>query len=444
MATALEEQETNGTLPPQKPSFKQTFRALSVPNYRLFWTGQAVSMTGTWMQTTGLAWLVLKMTDSALALGTMTTIQFFPILLFSLFGGVLADRFPKRAILVGTQSVLAFQALAMAILVFAGVAELWQLYILAAVKGVAQAIDNPVRQSFVVEMVGPADLPNAIALNSSQGQLSRLVGPALGGIAIPIIGVSGCFFFNAASYAAVLGGLFLMNPAKFFPSGKPKNRNMLLQIGEGVKYSWSVPDIMVAFLTMFVLGIFGYNFQVLLPLVAEYVLHTGPEGFGILTSSLAVGSLMAALSVAYLGKATRRMLLLGAFSFSISLMLLSASHWWLVTIPILIALGYSSSVFTATNNSRLQLLAPGQLRGRVMSINTLLFTGSTPIGSLIIGFLADKNGVPATALEVGTVCLFGVAFSTFYAYRHRDRMVPEDQIMDMAFRNTAGNTTAVA
>jgi MFS family permease len=345
--------------------------------------------------------------------------------------------------LMGTQTVLALQALAMAVLVVTGTAELWQLYILAAVKGVAQALDNPVRQSFIVEMVGPEDLPNAIALNSSQGQLSRLVGPALGGIAIPLIGVSGCFFFNAASYFAVLGGLFLMNPSKFFPSMKPKNRNVLLQIGEGVKYSWSVPDIMVAFLTMFVLGIFGYNFQVLLPLVAEYVLHSGPEGFGLLTSSLAVGSLMAALSVAYLGKATRRMLILGAFSFSISLMLLSFSYWWIVTIPILVCLGYSSSVFTATNNARLQLLAPGQLRGRVMSINTLLFTGSTPIGSMIIGFLADKNGVPATVLEVGAVCLAGVALSTLYAYRNRDRMVPEDQIMEMAVRNARGTETAV-
>jgi len=185
----------------------RTWRALQNKNYRLYFFGQVVSVTGTWMQNTGMAWLVLQKSDSALALGSVSTVQFTPVLFFSLFGGVLADRFPKRRLLMTTQSILLIQASILAVLVAAGNIQLWQIYCLAAVQGMANALDNPTRQAFILEMVGPEDLPNAIALNSGQMQVGRLCGPALGGITIALLGVAGCFFLNAFSFFAVLAAL---------------------------------------------------------------------------------------------------------------------------------------------------------------------------------------------------------------------------------------------
>ncbi len=359
----------------------------------------------------------------------MTTIQFAPVLLFSLFGGVLADRLPKRKLLLITQTTMLLQATILAILTSTGLIRLEYIYLLVAISGTANALDNPARQAFVVEMVGPKDLPNAVALNSAQFQLSRLLGPALGGLAIATIGIADCFYLNAASFLAVIGSLIAMRPDRFFASTAPARGRMLRQVGDGLHYAVTTPDIAVVVLTMGVLGTFGYNFSVFMPLIARYVLKSGAVGFGVLSSAMAVGSVLATLAVAYSGTAKRRALMIGAAGFSVLLFGVALSHWWLVTIPLLVALGYASSVFTATSNSRMQVVTSPQLRGRVMSIYTLLFLGSTPIGSLMVGTLAQRQGVQTAVAEMAVVCALGVCAALLYLRKIRVRLLP-DSIMD--------------
>lgn len=409
------------------PAFERTFQSLKNRNYRLYWLGQVVSMSGTWMQRIAQAWLVLQLTNSPLALGTVTTIQFTPILLFSLFGGVLADRLPKWRFIICTQTVMALQALTLAILVGTGHIQLIHVYILAAILGIASALDMPTRQAFVAELVGRDALPNAVALNSTIMNASRIIGPALGGVLIAWIGVAGCFYFNAASFLAVIGGLLLMDPKKFFPGRPIKRGHVFGQIGEGLRYAVQTPDAALPLLLMGMLGTFGYNFTVLLPLISDEVLHASASGFGVLTSAMGFGSLLAAVGVAYRGQATRKTLMLGAIGFTILLGSLAFARWWVVLIPLLVALGLCSIIFTTTANTRLQLVAPPNMRGRIISIYQLLFAGTTPFGSLIIGGLAEKYGVqPATAIVAGA-CALGVIMAALYLWRNVDRLLPEDK-----------------
>ena len=402
-----------------RPPLKQTFRALRNPNYRLFWCGQVISMVGTWMQRIGQAWLVLRLTDSPLALGIVTACQTLPVLLLALFGGVIADRMPKRRVLTITQGVMLVQASVLAILTAGGWINLIDLYILAAILGTASALDNPTRQAFVKEMVGPDDVPNAVALNSIGMNTARLVGAALGGLTIAAIGVAGCFTLNATSFLGAIGALLLMRPERFYEVLNPPRGKMLAQIGEGLRYVVRTPDIALVMLLMGIIGTFGYNFTVLLPLIAQYVLHAGPIGFGALTSAMAVGSLIAAFGIAYSGRVTQRTLLTGAAGFSVLLLCLALTHIWVVTIAVLVALGLFSIVFTTTANSRLQILAPPQLRGRVMSLYTMLFLGSTPIGSIVLGTLAQRQGVQVAVGEVAVICGLGTIGGLAYIRRHR-------------------------
>ena len=409
----------------QKPSMMQAFRALHVPNYRIFWLGQLVSLIGTWMQSIAQAWLVLKITDSAFALGTVTMVQTLPFLLLSLVGGVIADRVRKRRLLLTTQSIMLAGATVLAIVTATGHVTLPLIYIVAAIMGTANAIDNPARQAFVSELVGPDDLPNAVALNSAQFNAARLVGPALGGVAIATIGVAGCFFVNAASFVAVIGALLLMDGRRMLPAAGPRGGSMLSQIAEGLGYARRTPDVALIVLLMAVIGTFGYNFQVILPLIARFVLHSGSAAFGLLSSASAAGSLGGALLIAYLGRAKRRTLMIGATGFSITLLLLGVARWWVAIIPILVVMGLFSIVFTATASTRLQLITPPHLRGRVMSIYTLLFLGSTPIGGLIVGWVAEHYGVERAVIGSSIVCLLGVAAGMAYLRRVHDQLPPD-------------------
>lgn len=420
---------------------ERTFRSLRNRNYRLYWCGQVVSLSGTWMQRIAQSWLVLQITHSPLALGTVTTVQFAPILILSLFGGVLADRVPKWRFLMLTQTVMAFQALILAILVSTGNVQLIHIYILAAVLGIANALDNPTRQAFVIELVGREDLPNAVALNSTIFNTSRIVGPALGGLLIAAFGVAGCFYINAFSFLGVIGGLLLMDPARFFAGRPVRSGKVFGQIGEGLRYAVSTPDIALPLILMAVLGTFGYNFTVILPLIADEVLHTGAIGFGGLTAAMGVGSLLAALGVAYRGRATRKTLLAGATGFSILLFLVALSHWWLLTIPLLVALGLCSIIFSTTANTRLQIVAPGHMRGRVMSIYQLLFAGTTPFGSLIIGALAERSGVQWAVAIVSAVCGLGVIAALFFLRHNAHRLLPEEPEETLLDAAAPGSTT---
>ena len=409
----------------RQSSMRRTFRALSHRNYRLFWTGQLISQTGTWMRTTANSWLVLQLTGSALALGAITAMQFLPMLLLSLFGGVLADRLPKRQTLLVTQSIMCAQAIAVAVLTATGQIQMIHLYILTGILGCAMALDNPTRQAFVSELVGPDDLANAVALNSSVFNATRIIGPSVAGVLIAAFGLTWPFALNAASYLAVLGMLVMMRPDQFFLPKLRARSGVFREIGEGLRYIRNTPDALLICLLMAVLGLFGYNFTVVLPLIARDVLHTGPAGFGALTSAMGVGSLIAALGVAYYGRATRYTLLLGAAGFSLLLGAVALSRLWILTAPLLVALGLCSIIFTATANTRLQLLAPPELRGRVMSIYMLLFGGTTPFGGMIIGSLAEHQGIQRAQLEVALICGLGVMLGVIYAYRQRARLAPD-------------------
>jgi MFS family permease len=409
----------------KRPPLKQAFRALKNTNYRYFWCGQVISMVGTWMQRIAQAWLVLKLTNSPLALGIVTACQTLPVLCFSLFGGVIADRVPKRRLIIATQAVMLAQASILALLTATGWINLYEMYVLAAILGSATAIDNPTRQAFVKEMVGLDDVPNAVALNSIVMNTARLVGPALGGITIAAIGVAGCFTLNAVSFIAVIGGLLLMNPAKFYEIPTPPHGKVFAQIGEGLRYAVRTPDVALVMILMGVIGTFGYNFTVVLPLIAEYVLRAGPAGFGTLTSAMAVGSLIAAFGIAYSGKVSRRTLLIGAAGFSILLLCLALTSAWLAAIPVLVALGLFSIVFTTTANSRLQIVTPPQLRGRVMSLYTMLFLGSTPIGSVVLGTLAEHQGVRVAVGEVAIICGLGTIAGFLYSRAHHTEPTAE-------------------
>jgi predicted MFS family arabinose efflux permease len=266
--------------------------------------------------------------------------------------------------------------------------------------------------------VGPDDVPNAVALNSIIFNTARLLGPALGGIVIALIGVAGCFGINSVSFLAVIAGLLLMRPERFFEMPSPARGKMFAQIAEGLRYAVQTPAIALVVLLVSVIGTFGYNFTVLLPLIAQFVLHTGSIGFGALTSAMAVGSLAAALSIAYSGKAEQRTLFIGAAGFSVLLFCLALSGIWPVTIAVLVAIGWFSITLTATANSRLQIITPPQLRGRVMSLYTMLFMGTTPIGSIVLGTLADRQGVRVATAEVAVICGLGTIAGLIYLRLH--------------------------
>lgn len=394
------------------------FSSLAVRNYRLYFTGQLVSLVGTWMQRIGEAWLVLKLTDSPLALGTVTTLQFLPITILTLFGGVFADRMPKRRMLIITQWASLAQAMVMAVLVSTGVVELWHVYLLALWLGIVNALDGPVRQSFVVELVGREQLTNAVALNSSIFNMARIVGPAVGGILIALVGMSAAFYLNAFSYFAVLAAYMMMRPSEFRAVPMPAKGGVLRQVWAGIMYSVRTPRVLFLFILLAFIGTFGYNFTVIIPLVAEYILEVGPGRFGFLTSCMGVGSLAAALALAANGKPSLRMMLIAAVSFSVLLGTLALSPWFTVTALLLVVLGIGSVTFSTTINTIIQMTVPDELRGRVMSIYFLLFAGSTPLGGYVTGWLAEEYSVRTTLFALAAVCGTGVLVALAYGARH--------------------------
>jgi MFS family permease len=398
-----------------------TFDSLSIYNYRLFWFGQLISLSGTWMQTTAQAWLVLKLTNSPVALGTVTFLQFVPITILTLFGGVLADRLPKRTVLLFTQSVAMLQAFLLAILVMTNSVQLWQVYLLALLLGIVNAFDNPTRQAFVSELVGKNYLQNAIALNSSLFNTARVIGPALGGVVISIVGIGQAFLFNAISFLPVIVGLLLMRSGEFYDTERSRRGNIFRQVAEGIQYAVRTPKVFLILLTMAIVGTFGYNYGTILPLLARYVLNAGAVGLGILTSAVGIGSLAAALGVASARRISEVTLLSAGFIFSVLLILVGISSWLPLTLILLIFMGAVGIVYTASSNTGLQLNTPGELRGRVMSLYFLLFAGTTPIGGFLIGVLAARLGVQPAITLMGAICTIGVVAASGYAWQNRSR-----------------------
>lgn len=395
------------------------FSALEVRNYRLYWFGQLISQAGSWMQTTAQAWLVLQLTQSPLALGLVTTLQFLPIMLLSLVGGVISDRVGKHRLVLATQIAALVQALIFATLVGLGVVQLWHVYVLAALQGIITAIDNPARQAFAVELAGRERLVNAVALNSMLFNGARIIGPALAGLIIGQYGTAPVLYLNAISFVAVIGGLLMMDRTQFFHTAAPAGGPAGQRLREGLAYVWRTPSVMLIMIVVAAIGTFGYNFSVVLPLLAGFVLHTSATGFGGLSAFLGLGSLVGAIGTAYTRTITLRRLVIGSLAFGLLLGALALSTSLAISGVLLVALGFAGILFSTSANSLLQLKTPDELRGRVMGLYMLLFAGSTPIGGLLIGSLSNVIGVPLTLLLCAALCLVGVGIALVYRWRNQ-------------------------
>ena len=403
-------------MPRPRSLLDRQFSSLRVYNYRLYFGGQLVSFTGTWMQRTAQAWLVLRLTGSPAALGTVAALQFLPITLLTLFGGVFADRLPKRRLLIFTNAASMLQALGLGLLVVTGTAEIWHVYLFALSLGIVNALDGPVRQSFAVELVGREQLVNAVALNSSTFNAARIVGPAVAGLIIGAAGNSTAFFLNAASFVPVILSFVAMRPGEMHgpASGRAGGGNVFGKVGEGLRYAGKTPAVLFLLIMLAAIGTFGFNFTVFIPLIAEFILKVGPERFGLLTSFMGAGSLVAALTMAAFGKGSTRVIVTAGFAFAIFLASVALSPWFLLTGLLLAAFGAASQVFSTNINTTLQVIVPDELRGRVLSIYFLLMAGSTPIGGYLTGRLAESIGVAETLVIEAAICGAGVAGALCY------------------------------
>ncbi|HEY3732333.1 MAG TPA: MFS transporter [Streptosporangiaceae bacterium] len=370
-------------------------------NYRLFATGQLISNTGSWMQRVAQDWLVLDLTHgSGTALGITTGLQFLPLLLFSMWGGAVADRYPKRLILMITQATAGLLALILGVLAITGEVRIWHVYALAFALGLVTVVDNPTRQTFAVEMVGPADMSNAIALNSAVFNLGRIAGPAVAGLVISTVGTPAAFGVNAASYAAVIIGLKLMRPAELHPAvRKPRTKG---QFREALAYVRATPQLWTLMVLVFFVATFGMNFQVTNALMSRLVYHTGAGAFGLGSTVFAAGALVGALLAARRKRPGARLLLVAAFGFG-ALEVLSGmmpSFWSFLAV--LFPVGLVLLTFSTAANSATQLATTAEMRGRVMGLYLLVFLGGAPFGSPLVGWVGQQFG-PRISLIAGGV-----------------------------------------
>lgn len=369
-----------------------------------------ISLIGTWMQTTAQAWLVLELTHNALLLGLVGALQFLPVMVFSLFGGVLADRLPKRTTLLFTQSSALIQAAVMWILVATGTVQIWQILLLAALLGLTNSLDMPTRQAFVVEMVGREDLPNAVALNSSLFNMARVLGPGLGGLLIAWLGIAPLFLLNAISFIAVIIGLIMIDQRALHDlptrSTDDKKLSTFQSLREGLFYVWHVPSVLLVIGVIGVISLFGVNFNVMLPLFATDVLHAGPVGFGFISSAFGLGALFSALWIAWGNHEPNiRSLLIAAFVFCVLEIAFAFSHVYIFSLPLIASVGFAQIVLSATANTTLQMVTPNHLRGRVMSVFLMVYAGGMPLGNLFAGGLALLFGAPISLLIGGILSL---------------------------------------
>ena len=397
-----------------------TFAALRFRNFKLFWWGQVVSVTGTFMQSTAQQWLVLTLSKNPLALGITGALQFGPSLLLGPFAGGLIDRYPRRNILYVTQAGQAILAVALWALTFSGVVQLWHVYLLALLLGLFTAIDNPTRQAFVSEMVPTSHLLNAISLNSVQFNVARIVGPAIAGALIARLGIPLMFLLNAISFIAVIFGLWLMRAKDLYLTPRAEKGKPLHAMREGVRFIWNNHDVRITFLLITVVGTLGFNFNVLLPLLAKVTLHAGAQEFGLLTSALGLGALAGALLLAWRGgRPTHAMMVGTAAAFGVLEALAGQTHSLIATLIFIAATGVVMSTFSASANTTVQLSAPPEMRGRVMSVYTTIFIGSTPIGNLATSSIAAGFGVPISFAFTGLPCLAAAGIAAWLWRRER-------------------------
>lgn len=415
-------------------SLPSGFTALQHHNYRLYFFGQAVSITGTWMQSLAMSWLVLSLTSSAIKLSLVNVLQFAPTLFLGLVAGVVADRVPKRSLLVLTQSIAAICSAILAYLIWSHNIDLWHVYLLALIVGINNSFDMPSRQAFVSEMVGREDLANAIALNSTLFNMGRLVGPALAGLVLGVFGVAACFLIDALSYLAVICSLLMM---RNLPKMKQlRNRNPVESLREGLAYVRATP--LIGHLVVFagLVGIFGINFNVWMPLLAKQDIDTGPAGFGLLMSSLGIGALAGALTLAFRSRdVSPKRMVVTALVLGIGEILLgaateaTASLILAMVVSTVVGFGLTSTMSMA--NTIVQSNAPDELRGRVMSVYIMVSTGVAPLGAILAGAVAGWFGTPISILMGGII----TTLSAIWLAR-RLQIRPQDSMLERV-RHTA-------
>jgi MFS family permease len=384
----------------------QTFSSLQHPNYRLWFTGQVISIIGSWMQATAQGFLVYELTQSAAFLGLVGFASGVPSWLFTLFGGVIADRVSRRKMLIIAQSAMMLLAFLLAFLVFTDLVQPWHVVVLAFLLGVANAFDAPARQAFVVELVGRADMTNAIALNSSVFNIGTVIGPAIAGLIYSWLGPAWCFTINGISYLAVIGALLLMRLASS-PKQPRVRRPVLPELMVGVRFAFGNSNIRTLMIVVAAVSVFGMGLMTLIPAWASAVLQGDVRTNGWLLSARGVGSLIAALMIAYLGSRNVRgkIWAIGSLLLPVALILFAIFQVLPVSLLMLVILGWAFMAVVNNTNAMIQSWVPDELRGRVMSVHVWVFMGSLPIGSLLAGELAERLGEPTAVLINGSILL---------------------------------------
>ncbi|MCW3062955.1 MAG: major facilitator superfamily 1 [Solirubrobacterales bacterium] len=381
-------------------ALRRSFHSLAIPNYRRYFQGQVVSISGNWMQTVAEMWLVLRLTGSGVALGVATALQFTPMLLAGAYGGVLADRWPKRRLLMVTQTLMAVPALTLWALTTAGSVRLWMVYALVLVRGTVLAVDNPARQSFVSELVGPARVVNAVSLNSVIIHTGRIAGPALAGAVIAAFGVGPCFALNGLSFFVMIAALRGMDPSQL--QAAPARVRARGQLRAALRTVRETPALRIPLLLMAVVGTLSFNFVVLLPLLARFTFHGGASTYAVLTAAMGVGAVVGALWNGARGTATPAIVTGSAFAFGAALLAAAAAPDLPVEIAALALVGAASVTFAASVNASLQLAVAPELRGRVMALYSVVYIGSSPLGGPLTGWLSAVGG-PRAGLVLGAV-----------------------------------------
>jgi MFS family permease len=407
---------------------RRTFASLKHRNYRLFFFGQVISVTGTWMQNIAMAWLVLELTGSPVAVGVLALCQFLPFSLFGLFSGVFADRLDPRRLVIATQAASMVLATALAALTVLGDPRLWQIYVLAALRGTVLVFDAPARQAFTYQMVGPAELPNAVALNSSLFNGARVAGPAIGGVLVALFGPGLCFTINAVSFLAVLVCLLAMRVDELVPLERNGARPEILRgTWEAIRYARRDRRVGLVLVLVAVVSTFAFNFNVLLPVLARETLDSGPAVFGILSASFGAGALAGALLSATIGRASLKVLVAGTTGFGLAELLLAPVSMLPIASVLLAATGLCFTLWTSNANSSLQLGTPDGIRGRVLGLYFYAFLGAQPLGGLVAGWLAELGGTALALAFAGAVTLVTSAI-VFMKLREQPRWRPAEAV----------------
>lgn len=394
-------------------ALRRSFSSLSIPNYRRYFLGQIVSVSGTWVQTVAETWLVLKLTNSGFAVGVAAALQFAPMLLAGAWGGAIADRFPKRRLLTITQIAMAIPALTLFALTASGAITLAMLYLLIFARGMVLAVDNPARQSFLVELVGPDNVLNAVSLNSALINSARIIGPAIAGVLITTVGVAPCFAVNAVSFLAMIYALRRMDRAAL--ATVPVTERAPGQVRSALRYVRATPELWIPLALTAVVGTFTFNFQILLPLMASFTFHGDAGVYAMLTTAMGIGAIGGAIANGSRARVRPAMLVGASLAFGGLVVALAGAPSELVAVIALVPVGAASVAFSASVNSALQLAVAPAMRGRVMALYSVVFLGSTPIGAPLMGWLANAAG-PRAAFALGGVVALAAGLAARAAF----------------------------